>query len=56
LQIIEAVDGPLLSQMSIAEHANRARFGARADKALAKALSQTRDVFKKTTLADLIEG
>jgi len=56
LQIIEAVDGPMLSQMNLAEHTHRARFSVRAEKAYEKAIAQARAVFAKTKLSNLIEG
>ncbi|MBN2138708.1 MAG: Rrf2 family transcriptional regulator [Sedimentisphaerales bacterium] len=56
LQIIEAVDGPMVSHMSLADYTRRANFSIKADKAFDKALSQARVVFKNITLANLIEG
>ena len=56
LQIIEAVDGPMVSHMSLAEHTRRATFSIRADKAFDKALSQARAVFQKIKLSNLVEG
>ena len=55
LQIIEAVDGPMISQLNIADHTNRARFSIRAEKVYGKAIAQARDVFAKTKLSDLIQ-
>ncbi len=54
LQIIEAVDGPMTSQLDLAEHAGGDRFSVRAERAYAKAIAQARSVFAKTKLATLI--
>jgi len=56
LQIIEAVDGPMVSHMSLADLTRRARFSIRADKAFDKALAQARTVFQKIKLSNLVEG
>ena len=56
LQIIEAIDGPMVSHMSLADHTRRAKFSIRADKVFNKALSQARAVFKKIKLSNLVEG
>lgn len=56
LQIIEAVDGPMVGQLNLAEHTHRTRFGARAEKIYEKAIAQARAVFAKTKLSNLIEG
>ena len=53
LEIIEAVEGPLVSQLDMAELAPREKFGAKAEKVYAKALAQARDVFLKTKLSDI---
>ncbi|MHC4742097.1 MAG: RrF2 family transcriptional regulator [Planctomycetota bacterium] len=56
LQVLETVDGPMVNQMSISEHAEGAKFGPPADKIFDKALAQSRDVYKKITIANLIRG
>ncbi|MBN2454928.1 MAG: Rrf2 family transcriptional regulator [Sedimentisphaerales bacterium] len=56
LQIIEAVDGPLSSHLSLAEQSQGAKLGSKVEKAFDKAITQARTVFDKTKLADLIEG
>lgn len=53
LEIIEAVDGPLTSQLNLAEHAPREKFSKKAEAAYGKALASSRAVFSKTKLADL---
>ena len=55
LEIIEAVDGPLTGQLNLEEHARREKFTIRAEKAYEKAVAQTKSVFEKTKLSDLLE-
>ena len=54
LQIIEAVDGPMVSQLDLRELAPRQKFSAKAEKVYEKAIAQARGVFSKTKLSDLI--
>ena len=54
LQIIEAVDGPMVSHMNLVDYTRREKFSIRADKVFDKALSQARTVFQKTKLSDLL--
>ena len=54
LQIIEAVEGPMISQLNLAEHAGREKFATRSEASYAKALAQARAVFDKTKLSDLL--
>jgi len=56
LQIIEAVDGPMVSQLNLAEQTRRLRFSVRADKIHEKAIAQARAVFEKAKLSNLLEG
>jgi len=55
LQIIEAVDGPLASQLDLTEQTHRTRFGVRAEKIYEKAIAQTRAVLDKAKLSSLVE-
>jgi len=55
LQIIEAVDGPVVSQLNMAELTHGARFGIRAEKIYEKAIAQTRAVLDKAKLSSLME-
>ena len=55
LQIIEAVDGPMTSQLNLAEHAGGEKFSAKAEQAYGKAIAQAKAVFEKTKLADLMK-
>jgi len=54
LQIVEAVDGPMTSQLNLAEHAPKEKFSAKAERAYEKALEQARSYFDKVKLADLM--
>jgi Rrf2 family protein len=56
LQVIEAVDGPMMSQFDLVEQAPRTAFTVRADKVYKKAIAQARAVFDKTKLSDLLKG
>jgi len=56
LQIIEAVDGPMVSYLNLADYTPREKFSTRADKIFSKALGLARDVFQKVKLSDLVEG
>jgi Rrf2 family protein len=56
LQIIEAIDGPMVSQLNLSEQTRRSKFSIRADKIYEKAITQTRAVFNKAKLSSLIEG
>ena len=54
LQIIEAVDGPMISQLDLTELAPKEKFSSKTEKAYEKAIAQARAVFSKTKLSDLI--
>ena len=56
LQIIEAVEGPMISQLKLKEHARGEKFAARAEKNYEKAIAQAKSVFEKAKLTDLIAG
>jgi len=55
LQIVEAVDGPLTSQLDLKEHAPREKFSGKAEKVYENALAASRAVFEKAKLADLLK-
>jgi Rrf2 family protein len=55
LQIIEAVDGPMVSNLYLEEHAKGEKFCKRVEQTYEKATTQARNIFKKMTLADLVE-
>ena len=54
LQVIEAVDGPLVNQMNLAEYTKKGKFGVRADRICEKAVAQVRAVFNQAKLSDLL--
>lgn len=54
LEIVEAVDGPLASQLNLDEHAKRDKFSTRAEKAYANGLAAARNVYQKVKLSDLL--
>jgi Rrf2 family protein len=54
LEIIEAVDGPLTGELSLAEQAGSDPYGARAEQTYNRALSQARSVFQKAKLSNLL--
>jgi Rrf2 family protein len=55
LEIVEAVDGPMASQLDLTELAPKEKFSGRAEQAYAKAIAQARAVFEKTKLSDLVK-
>jgi DNA-binding IscR family transcriptional regulator len=54
LDIIEAVDGPLKSDLMLSDHAPRDKFAAKATRTSDNAYAQARNVLKAVKLADLI--
>jgi len=54
LEIIEAVDGPLTSQLSLEEHSRRDRFCIKAEKAYEQGMNAARTVYHKVKLSDLL--
>jgi len=56
LQVIEAVDGPMISQLNLAEQAHKEKFSTRVEQIYEKAIAQARSVFEKAKLSDLIKG
>jgi len=56
LNVIEAVDGPMISQLDLAEYARGEKYSARAEQVYKKALAQARSVFDKAKLSDLLES
>ena len=54
LEIVEAVDGPMVNQLYLAEQACGEKFGRRAEKVYEKAIAQARSVFEKTKLSNLL--
>ncbi len=56
LEIVEAVDGPMVNQLYLAEQARGEKFSRRAEKVYEKAIAQARSVFEKTKLSNLLVG
>ena len=54
LQVIEAVDGPMISQLNLTEQAPKEKFSKKAEQVYEKALAQSRTVFEKAKLGDLL--
>jgi len=54
LEIIEAVEGPIVNQLYLSELAPREKFSKKAEKAYEKAVAQAKVVFKKTKVSDLV--
>ncbi|MHC4394441.1 MAG: RrF2 family transcriptional regulator [Planctomycetota bacterium] len=55
LQIVEAVDGPMVSQLNLKEQAPREKFSTRSEQAYEKAIAQAKAVFDRAKLADLLK-
>ena len=56
LQVIEAADGPMVSQLHLAEQTGQSKLSVRVDKTFEKGIAQARSVFQKIKLSTLIEG
>lgn len=56
LQIIEAVDGPMTSQLNLVEQAPKEKFSTETERIYEKAIAQAKAVFEKAKLSDLIKG
>lgn len=54
LQIIEAVEGPMVSQLDLAELAPKEKFGTKAEQIYAKALASARAIFEKAKVSDIL--
>jgi len=54
LQVIEAVDGPMVSPLDLSEHAKGGKFSTRTEQIYKKAIAQARAVFEKAKLSDLL--
>jgi Rrf2 family protein len=54
LQIIEAVDGPMVGNLDLAEQTNKAKFGGKAEKIYTQAVDAARNVFEKKKLSDIL--
>ena len=54
LQIIEAVDGPMVSNMHLSDHTNK-KFSKNIETACDKAIGLARNAYAKTSLADVMK-
>ncbi len=54
LQIIEAVEGPMISQLDLKELAPKEKFGVKAEQIYEKALASARAVFEKAKISDIL--
>jgi Rrf2 family iron-sulfur cluster assembly transcriptional regulator len=54
LQVIEAVDGPMISQLNLAELTRKEKFSVRVEKTYEKAIAQARSVFEKAKLSEML--
>lgn len=56
LEVIEAVDGPMCSELGLEEQAKKDKFAKKADAAYAKAIESSRSIFEKTKLSALLSA
>ena len=54
LNIIEAVDGPMISQLALVEQTGREKFSVKTEQIYERAIAQARSTFDKAKLADLV--
>lgn len=54
LQVVEAVEGPLVSQLGLSELAPREKFGIKAEKVYEKALAAAKGIFEKTKISEIM--
>ena len=56
LNILEAVDGPMVSQLNLAEQTGGEKFSVRTEKVYEKAIAQARSVYEKAKLSELVKA
>ena len=56
LQIVEAIDGPMLSHLHLAEQTNNAPFSLRMEDVCKKATDEVRSIYGAAKLSDLLTG
>ena len=56
LEIIEAVEGPMISQLDLAEQTGNEKFSLKAEQIYEKAIAQARTTFEKAKLSSLIQA
>lgn len=54
LEVIEAVEGPIIGQLNLIEVAPRESFSTKAEKVYGKSIGQIRGIFAKVKLSDLM--
>jgi Rrf2 family protein len=54
LEIIEAVDGPMVGQLDLLEQAPKENFSIKAEQVYEKAISQAKMVYENTKLSDML--
>ena len=54
LNIIEAVDGPMISQLALVEQTGREKFSVKTEQIYERVIAQARSTFDKAKLADLV--
>ena len=54
LQIIEAVDGPMLCHLHLAEQTNNARFSTKMETVCCKAINEAKSIYEKAKLSTLL--
>lgn len=55
LQIVEAVEGPMVGRLDLTEQAKGDKFAIKAEKTYQKAIAQAKAVFEKAKLSTLLE-
>ena len=55
LQIIEAVDGPMINQLNLVEQSGKEKFSYRVERAYDKAISQAKSAYQKVKLSELVK-
>jgi Rrf2 family protein len=56
LQIIEAVEGPLISHMQLSEQTNNAPFSIKMESVCQKAMNDVKSIYEKAKLSKIIAG
>lgn len=54
LNVIEAVDGPMISQLALVEQTGREKFSVKTEQIYERVIAQARSTFDKAKLADLV--
>jgi Rrf2 family protein len=54
LEVVEAVDGPLMSHLHLAEQTNNAPFSVKMEAVCRKSTAQMRDIFAEAKLGDML--